>query len=457
VEFREVELGDRRLEQRLKRLAENLAARPQAPINQASEDWAATKAAYRFFENAKVSEEKIFVAHRTNTVRRMGRQALVLAIQDTTYLNYSQHPQTTGLGPIGDSRSDAHGLIMHSTLIVTPAGLPLGLLTQEIWARAGYKGQSARERKNTAIEEKESYRWITALQKTVEVTPSPTTVVTLCDREADIYEFLAEAQRLDAKFVLRAAWDRHLEHPDYPRLWPLVEAQAVAGHVTLDLPPRKTRLARAVRLALRFTTVPLAPPQRPRAAGSVPLPPLPVYAVHVKELAPPPEEPAVEWLLLTNVPVLTFEDARERVEWYRSRWQVEEFHKVLKSGCRIEACRLQTAQRLIRYVTLGSVIAWRLYWLTHINRTAPTAPATTILTSEEMAALQTLSTGAGPPSDSSLTTRDAVRRIAQLGGFLGRRHDGEPGITVIWRGWQRLSDLTLMWSLASEGKLVGNS
>jgi hypothetical protein len=334
----------------LKRLAEDLAARPQAPINQASEDWAATKAAYRFFENAKVSAEKIFGAHRTNTVQRMSTQALVLAIQDTTYLNYSPHPQTTGLGPIGDSRSDAQGLIMHSTLIVTSAGLPLGLLTQEIWARAGYKEQSARERKNTAIEEKESYRWITALQKTVEVAPSPTTVVTLCDREADIYEFLAEAQRLDAKFVLRAAWDRHLKHADCPRLWPLVEAQAVMGHVTLALPPRKTRPARTVRLALRFTTVPLAPPQRQRVAGSVPLPPLPVYAVHVKELAPPPEEPAVEWMLLTNVPVRTFAEACERVEWYRSRWQVEEFHKVLKSGCRVEACRLQTAQRLIERI-----------------------------------------------------------------------------------------------------------
>ena len=136
---------------------------------------------------------------------------------------------------------------------------------------------------------------------------------------------------------------------------------------------------------------------------------------------------------------------------------IEEFHKVLKSGCRVEACRLQTAQRLIRYVTLCSVIAWRLYWLTHINRTTPTAPATTILTPEEVTALQITTTRTLSPSDSPLTVRAAIRLIAKLGGFLGRRRDGEPGITVLWRGWQRLSDLTLMWSLASEGKLVGNS
>jgi len=221
-EFQTVELGDKRLEQRLQKLAEDLAARPQAPINQASADWAATKAAYRFFENPKASEKQIFAAHRTRTVQRMAGQSVVLAIQETTYLNYSHHPRTMGLGPIGDSRSDAQGLIVHSTLVVTPEGLPLGLLTQEQWARAGYKPQSVRERKNTAIEEKESYRWLAALQETVAESPSTTTVVTLCDREADIYEFLAEARRLGAQFVIRAAWDRHIEHDDYPRLWPFM-------------------------------------------------------------------------------------------------------------------------------------------------------------------------------------------------------------------------------------------
>lgn len=456
-EFKVVELGDKRLEQRLKVVAEGLAARPQAPINQASADWAATKAAYRLFANPKAAEDKIFAAHRTCTVQRLQGQAVVLAIQDTTYLNYSHHPQTRGLGPIGDSRSDAQGLIMHATLVVTPEGLPLGLLTQKIWARTSYSQQSERERKNTAIEQKESYRWVEALQETVAWAPASIQVVTLCDREADIYEFLAEAQRLEAKFVLRAAWDRHITHEDCPRLWPLLERQAVAGSLTIELPARAQRPPRQARLALRFTAVTLEPPQRHRAALPTPLPSLLVYAVHVKEVGPPPEEPAVEWMLLTNIPVHTVDEARQRVEWYRKRWLVEEFHKVLKSGCRVEACRLQTAQRLIRYVTLCRVIAWRLYWLTYVNRTTPTAPATTVLAREEVAALQALCSGARPPTAPPLTTREAVRLIGRLGGFLGRHHDGEPGITVLWRGWQRLADLALMWSLVTEGQLVGNS
>ena len=456
-EFRTVELGDKRLEQRLKRVAADLAARPQAPINQASADWAATKAAYRLFANPKASEQKIFAAHQECTVQRMQGQPIVLAIQDTSYLNYSHHPQTKGLGPIGDSRSDAQGLIMHSTLVVTPEGLPLGLLTQKIWARSSYNQQSERERKNTAVEQKESYRWISALQETAELAPANTVVVTLCDREADIYEFLMEAQRLEAQFVLRAAWDRHIEHDDFPRLWPLLAGQAVTGYLTIELPAREKRQKRQARLALRFTAVTLDPPQRHRVAVSEPLPSLSLYAVHVKEVEPPAEELAIEWMLLTNIPVHTSDEALQRVEWYRRRWLVEEFHKILKSGCRIEACRLQTAQRLIGYVTLCSVIAWRLYWLTHVNRTTPTAPATTILAPEEVAALQVLSSRALLPTPSPLTTREAVRLIAKLGGFLGRRHDGEPGITVLWRGWQRLSDLTLMCSLVTEGQLVGNS
>jgi hypothetical protein len=457
IEFRAVALGDKRLEQRLQVVAEDLAARPQAPINQASADWAATKAAYRLFANPKAAEEKIFAAHRTCTVQRLQGQPVVLAIQDTTYLNYSHHPQTKGLGPIGDSRSDAQGLIMHSTLVVPPEGLPLGLLTQEIWARPSYSRQSARERKNTAIEQKGSYRWVAALQETVAWVPASSQVVTLCDREADIYEFLVEAHRLEAQFVLRAAWDRHVAHEDFPRLWPLLEGQAVAGYLTIDLPARETRPQRQARLALRFTAVTLEPPQRHRAAVPNPLPSLSVYAVHVKEVAPPAEEPAIEWLLLTSTPVHTVDEARQRVEWYQRRWLIEEFHKILKSGCRAEACRLQTAQRLIRYVTLCSVVAWRLYWLTHVNRTAPTAPATTILAPEEVAALQVLSASALSPANSPLTTREAVRLIAKLGGFLGRRQDGEPGITVIWRGWQRLADLALMWSLVTEGQFVGKS
>ena len=158
--------------------------------------------------------------------------------------------------------------------------------------------------------------------------PADTRVVTLCDREADIYEFLVEAQRLKAKFVLRAAWDRHISHDDFPRLRPLLEGHAVAGYLTLEFPAREKRRQRQVQLALRFTTVTLEPPQRHRAAVPEALPSLSLYAVHVKEVDPPADEPAIEWLLLTNIPVHTVAEALQRVEWYRRRWLVEELSAV---------------------------------------------------------------------------------------------------------------------------------
>lgn len=151
-EFERVNLGDKRLNTRLKQLAEDLSAVPEAPINQASQDWAATKAAYRFVQNDKVTSEPILSPHQARTVERMQQEPVVLAVQATSYLNFSTHKQTQGFGPIGDRRTASVGLVTHNLLAVTPQGLPLGLLHQTGWARAGYKQQSERERKKTSIE-----------------------------------------------------------------------------------------------------------------------------------------------------------------------------------------------------------------------------------------------------------------------------------------------------------------
>ena len=216
-EFKRGELGDQRLNKRLKKLTEDLSAAPEAPITQASKDWAATKAAYRFFQNDKVTSEKILSAHRTRTWERIQHEPVVLSVQDTSYLNFSSHKQTDGLGPIGDSRSASQGIVTHNVLALTPQGLPLGLLNQTGWTRDGYSKQSERERKNTSIEKKESYRWLQNLELTQKLKPIDSRVVTVCDRESDIYEFFVAAERAQAEFVVRAAWNRHLKDSEYPR------------------------------------------------------------------------------------------------------------------------------------------------------------------------------------------------------------------------------------------------
>jgi hypothetical protein len=443
AEFRGVELGDKRLETRLKRIAGELAALPEAPINQASEDWAATKAAYRFFQNERATSEAIFKPHAKRAIQRMRGAAVILAIQDTSYLNFSAHRKTRGLGPIGDSRSDNQGLVMHSTLAVTLEGLPLGLITSKIWAREGYSEQTDEERKETPIEEKESYRWLEGLKETGAKVPTGTRVVTICDRECDIYEFFITAQDHKAEFVVRASWDRHLNHPEFGQLWEQLEAQQCGGSYKVSVIQNENRAARTAQVEVRFSEVELRPPKRKEQK----LPVVRLWAVYVSEPDPPRKAEPIEWMLLTNIPVASFRSASEKISWYCCRWQIEVFHKILKSGCTVEDCRLETADRLCRYITLMCIVAWRIFWMTYIRRTDPKASATKILTQHELQTLSALEHGAADNNNTKMSVAQAVIAIAKLGGFLARKHDRYPGPTVLWRGWAVLQNAALLGAI----------
>lgn len=456
-EFAEVELHDARLNRRCQELAVALGQQPSAYINQACEDWAATKAAYRFFDNTKkVTPAGISGPHQQRTVERMSQHPLVLAVQDTTFFNYSHHPKTEGLGEIGNKKQQQRGFGLHSTLAVTPTGVPLGTLTQQFFTRPiGEPTHTPAELQRLPIEAKESYRWLTAFEQTLTLTPAGVTVVTVCDREADIYEMFVLAEEKKGSLVIRASSDRALAEQEVRKLWAKVDQQPLAGQVTLQITGNQQRPTRLATVSVRFCRVNLRPPWRPNQKK---LPVITLNAILAREENPPADvEEPIEWLLLTNTVVQGFEDALRVIGWYGCRWHIELYHKILKSGCTVEDCRLEKAERLQNYIALMSVVAWRLHWLTYLNRTDPDLPCTVILTPTEWQALysrihRTTSLPPAPP-----TVRQAVRWIAQLGGFLGRKHDGEPGITLIWRGWQRLQDMADTWSLVNEQSLlVGN-
>lgn len=456
AEFSKIRLKDKRLNLRCQKVARALEQQSTEPINQACEDWADAKAAYRFFDNPKVSPEKILRPHYERTVKRMKSHALVLAVQDTTYLNYTHHPQTEGLGEIGTKAQNQRGFGMHSTLAVTPQGLPLGLLTQQYFERPiGGASHTASENQKLPIEEKESYRWIESFEQVIALTPEEVQVVTVCDREADFYEMFVMAEEKHADLLVRANTDRRLDE-EAKYLWAKVESQGKAGDLTVDIVGNDKRKARQATVSVRFCSVALRPPWRPQQKK---LPPITLTAILVREDNPPADikEP-IEWLLLTNTIVNDFSQALQVIEWYCCRWQIEVFHKIIKSGCRVEDSRLQTAVRLQNYIALMCVVAWRLQWLTYINRTNPEEPCTTVLTTIEWQALymrihKTSVLPKSPPS-----THQAIRWVAQLGGFLGRKSDGEPGIVAIWRGWQRLQDFAATWELIvnERTQLVGN-
>jgi len=459
-EFGDISLGDQRLKDRLVTLSDRLASSPESPINQACGDWANTKAAYRFFQNENVNEKEILRSHVSNTVKRMKEFRTVLAIQDTSYLNFTDHKKTTGLGMISkysnkSSKMNTNtGLAMHTSFAVNLEGLPLGILDQTIYARKSLP-EGKRNTRFTPIEEKESIRWLDTLKQTNEVSGrSQVQIVTVCDREGDFYELFECGRRLQAPLLVRASSDRNInkfgayDYGKFEKLWSVVQALPNSGTIEIEIPARDLKPARRAQLETRFGPITMNPPRQHIRKRTEVLPDIHLYAVNVVEKNPPDGEDALEWMLLTDLQITSFEEAKEKVEWYCLRWRIEVFHKILKSGLRVEKCRLQSADRLIRYLTIMSIIAWRIYWLTLIARTSSELPCTAFVCEEEWKVLyskikKTKSFPKTPPR-----IGEVVKWIASLGGFLGRKGDGEPGVLTLWRGWKRLCDLSDGWSLA---------
>ncbi len=443
TEFVEADLNDARRTQRLVELAAVLAAQPGASLPEACGTRAMLKAAYRFFANEAIEPSDLLESHVDATVRRMATVPLVLAVQDTTELDWTTHPATQALGPL--SHPNHRGLMVHSTLAITPERVPLGLVAQEVWARDPDSVGLRATRKSRPIEDKESHKWLTSLQAVNELSEEcpQTRFVSVGDREADVYDLfvLKRAPRVD--LLVRAAWDRRVAHPEHS-LWATVAGQPVAGTLTVAVPRRQGQPARQATLEVRFCPVTLRPPKH-RAAEQLPL--VEVWALQAREPHPPAGLEPIEWLLLTTWAVRTFDEAVERVEWYACRWGIEVLHKVLKSGCRIEALQLETAERLQRSLPIYSVIAWRILYATMLSRTVPELPCTILLDPEEWQALFcTIHATPTPPSEPP-SLRQAVRWIARLGGFLDRKGDGPPGVTVLWKGFQHLCDLTTMYRI----------
>jgi len=443
-EFKHISLGDKRLDKRLKKVTEQLSKKPQASINHSCETAKDTKAAYRLFSNEKVTEEQILLSHQEATLERINKEALILVIQDTSYLNFHSHKSKVGLGPIGNKI--LQGLVMHNSLALTEDGLALGLIDQKIWARdVEKKILSKRELEQTPITEKESGIWLKALGSYMNLKPDGTRFITVCDRGADIYEFFVKAKELNSEILVRAARDRKLLGKDMVYLWGYLESQDVKGELEIAIPKTKERKERKVLLEVKFASVTLKPPTRFKKEEKEKLGDIKIYAVLAKETNAPEDVEPLEWMLLTNVCVETYENAIERLNWYKRRWDIEVYHKVIKSGCKVEDCRLQSEDRFIPYITLCSIIAWRLFWITKINRVSPDAPGSIILDKYELEALYAKIHRKKLPEDDVPTVKEVVRWIAQLGGFLGRKGDKEPGITAIWRGWKELETMSQMW------------
>lgn len=433
--------GDARLGQRLISLVATLSEHPASSLPTALGKWSDTKAAYRFLDNERVTPAAIYQGHRRATLERAKGHSVLLAVQDTTVFNFTLHRQTEGLGPIG--KQGLAGFFLHSCLGVSADGVPLGILAHRTWTRPPEGRDSRRTHKTRPLADKESSRWVEVTREAVKGIPPATKVVMVGDRESDLFDLFLMVTGEHYDILVRAAWNRRLDS-SRQYLWDAVEEAPVLGQVTVTIPRSGERKERPATLTLQAARVTFRPPPH-RKKEHLPAPTL--NAVLVRELAPPEGAEAVEWLLLTTLPASTLQEALQCLTWYTYRWRIERYHYILKSGCRIEKLQLETAERLLRALAVYNIVAWRLLWLTYHARQTPEALCTVALTDSEWRALYaaTHKTAALPDRPPDLKT--AVRWIASLGGFLGRKGDGEPGVKVLWRGFRRLEDMTVMWEI----------
>jgi hypothetical protein len=445
-EFGGARLGDERLRQRLLILTRDFYARPQANLPQACQTRARTKAAYHFFEHPDTGMDALLQPHYEATRQRVAAEPLVFAVQDTTFLNYSAHPATADLGPIGSDKESTVGLVLHSTLAFNAKGTPLGLLDVQCWARDPAQFGKRSQRKNLPMEEKESIKWLKSFRQVAEVQrrTRSTRLVSVGDREADIYELfhLALSEEDGPWLLVRAERDR-LREDGQEHLWPWVAQQAVAGVQEVQVPRRGVQPARGARLEVRFAQVTLRPPHGKGELGELTL-----WAVLAQEVGAPEgiKEP-LRWMLLTTCAVENFEAACEKVRWYTLRWGIEVYHRTLKSGCRIEQRQLGKAERIEACLAIDLVVAWRIFHLAKLGREVPDVPCTEYFAEAEWKALVAYVTHNPTPPERPPSLREVMRMVATLGGFLGRKSDGEPGTQTLWLGLQYLEPLTAMWKL----------
>lgn len=437
---------DQRLNRRLLVIARDVYARPQAQIPEACQSRAKTKAAYRFFQHEDTRMDVLLEPHYRASQQRIAEQKIALAVQDTTSLNYSTHPATENLGPIGSQPEGIIGLMVHDTMAFSLEGTPLGLLDVQCWARDGAEFGKKHQRKQRRIEEKESHKWLESFRHVAAVQRQcpDTMLVSVGDREADIYELfhLAVEDPQGPKLLVRAEQDRLLADGQ-GHLWPLVEQQPLAGIRKISVPRRQKQPAREAWLEIRFAEVTLSPPQGKARYGALRL-----WAALAQEVDAPEGIEPVSWMLLTTCPVTGLAEAIEKLDWYAKRWCIEIYHKTLKSGCKIEQRQLGKADSLEACLAIDLVVAWRIYHLTKLGRECPQVPCTVFFEEAEWKALVTYVTRQPVrPDHPPPPLGEAMRMVGALGGHLGRKSDGHPGTKSLWLGLERLLGMTNMYKI----------
>lgn len=458
------QFADVRLGKRLHCLLEQTSDAVGESVPMACQDWANTKAAYRFFSNERVNEADILAGHFQATKDRfIATQGPILVLHDTTEFSFRREsPDKIGITykvpgvRDKEGRLRLHtvcGILMHSSLALTTEGLPLGLAAIKFWNRKKFKGTAALRKKinptRVPIEHKESVRWLQNLRQSTATLGDPGRCVHIGDRESDIYELFCTAKEIGTHFLVRTCVDRLAGDGKHTVAADMAKAE-IKGRYRVEVRDANGNPDIA-DLDIKFERLHLLPP----IGKQKQYPPLDLTVVHAKERGKPKKNnrKLIDWKLITDLPVRSLKDAKEKLQWYALRWKIEMFHKVLKSGCKAEESKLRTAERLVNLISVFCIVSWRIFWMTMLNRTTPNAPPSLALTDTEIRLLDHLVSDKSEPKSHKSISRYIIK-VARLGGYLARANDPAPGNLVMWRGLSRLSDIE--FGARAGSTIVGN-
>jgi hypothetical protein len=411
-----------------------LSKKPNESIAAASADAAEAKAIYRLLDNPKLTEEVVMTSYRKDTLSRIqaSGETIILSVQETTECNYTSHNKTKDLGD--ETHKHTRGLFVHSNMALTPDGIAMGLLDQRIWARN--PEQRGKRKTNRPIEEKESNKWLQSMENSAHDFPRNIRLVHMGDREADLFEFLYKANELNQYYLIRSVQNRITDNGQ--RLFDRVKQESAAAQVQVDIPrdTRRSLKARVATLEIRYLQIKIQVPQHlsPSYGDSE----IQCTIIHACEIHSLEGMEPIEWFLITNLDVTTTDEAMEKVRWYVHRWKIERFHYVLKSGCEIEELQEREAERLKKLILMYSIIAIEILSITYLARETPDASCETILEKQEWQVLYRIANRTSDLPETVPSIKEAVSYLAKLGGFLGRKGDGDPGVKVIWKGLKEL-------------------
>jgi hypothetical protein len=449
---------DARLGRRFQKFVGQLENHLGQSIPLACRDWTNTKAAYRFLANSRVNEEPILAGHFEATRdRAAAADGPILILHDTTEFTYYRDSARSlgvmhkGFKSWGQEQYAVRGILMHSSLAVTTEGLPLGLTAIKFWSRSRFKGTNALKRSvnptRVPIEEKESIRWLENLKRSTELIGNAGRCVHIGDRESDIYELFCAAVETGTKFVLRTCVDRLAAGGEHT-ISAAMKGAKVKATYRVEVRDGKGMVTEAV-VEVRYRRLQIQPPIGKQKR----YPSLTVTVIYAQEREKPRGRKPIDWKLITNITLRSRKDALEKVSWYAMRWKIETFHKILKSGCKVEASKLRAAERIVNLIAVFCILSWRIFWMTMMNRVAPVAPPAVALTNIETGLLDMLVKDRAPRT-SPASLGSYLTKIARLGGYLARAQDGPPGNAVMWRGMSRLTDIELGFLMGAN--LVGN-